>query len=121
MAVFTEGRHTAEFLVSEANGHRSREKVTVASGADLPAGTVVGKLTSGGEHKAITPGTSDGAQNAAGILFKGTRTASASEEATIIARDAEVNAAHLVWPAGISDNNRNTAIAALAVLGIIVR
>ncbi len=121
MTVFTEGRHTAEFLVSEANGHRSREAITVASGADLQAGTVVGKLTSGGQYKAITPGTSDGAQNAAGVLFKGTRTASATEEGTIIARDAEVNGAHLVWPNGISDGNKNTAIAALAALGIIVR
>jgi len=45
MTILTEGRHTAEFLVSEAEDNRSRETVTVASGQDLDAGAVLGKLT----------------------------------------------------------------------------
>jgi len=45
MATLTEGQHAGEFLVSEANGRRSRETITVASGQDLSAGTVLGKIT----------------------------------------------------------------------------
>ncbi len=43
----TEGRHSAEFIMSEASGSRSRDTITVASGAALVAGTVVGKITIG--------------------------------------------------------------------------
>lgn len=40
-----EGQHPGEFLVSEANGYRSRATVTIASGQDLKAGHVLGKLS----------------------------------------------------------------------------
>lgn len=43
--VFTEGRHAAEFLISEGPGQYSREAVTVASGQNLTAGAVLGRLT----------------------------------------------------------------------------
>ena len=36
-ATLTEGQHTGEFVVSEANGTRSREKITVLSGQNLKA------------------------------------------------------------------------------------
>lgn len=44
MGVLTEGMHRGEFLVSEANGMRSREIVTIALGENLAAGAVLGKL-----------------------------------------------------------------------------
>lgn len=46
--VQTEGRHAGEHIVSDndANGHLSREHVTIASGADLEPGTVLGKVSS---------------------------------------------------------------------------
>ena len=37
----TEGRHAGEFILSEANGNRSRETIIIASGRSLPAGTVI--------------------------------------------------------------------------------
>lgn len=42
----TEAFHDWGFMVSEANGHRSREQVTL-TGADFLAGTVLGKVTTG--------------------------------------------------------------------------
>lgn len=44
MTVFTEGFHAGEHLVSEANGYHSREAVII-TGADLDAGTVLGRKT----------------------------------------------------------------------------
>src|SRR5690348_803786 len=52
MAILTEGRHTGDFILSEANGIRSRENVTVLSGEDLTAGSIVGKTTTGGAAQA---------------------------------------------------------------------
>lgn len=47
MAAVNDTFRTAEFLVSEANGYRSRDQVTVASTAALAAGRVLGKITAG--------------------------------------------------------------------------
>ena len=41
MTTLTEGARTAEFLVSEANGDRSREQITLKSGNNLPTGRVL--------------------------------------------------------------------------------
>jgi len=43
MTVFTEGRHAAEFLLSEGQGNFSRDNITVASSQDFKAGQVLGK------------------------------------------------------------------------------
>lgn len=41
--VMTEGKYTAEFLLSEAHGFRSRENVVVLSGENLQPGHVLGR------------------------------------------------------------------------------
>lgn len=41
--VLNEGKHTGEFILSEANGSRSRENVTVLLGENLKAGHVLGR------------------------------------------------------------------------------
>lgn len=53
--VITEGRRTAEYLISEANGHRSREQVTV-TGGNYEAGTVLGQITTGAATAALVAG-----------------------------------------------------------------
>lgn len=40
--VLTEGRRAGEFLVSEANGYRSREAGVLAAGQNLPSGALLG-------------------------------------------------------------------------------
>ncbi len=66
MTVLNEGRHAAEFLVSEANGHRSRETITIASGENLEAGHILGRTGSSGsaEATADTGNTGDGTMGA---------------------------------------------------------
>lgn len=59
--VITEGRRTAEFLVSEANGYQSREEITILSGQNLAPGTILGQITLGtaaGDHAAGATGDS---------------------------------------------------------------
>jgi len=45
MTTLTETNHAAEFMVSEAEGYRSRAAVTVLSGQDLGAGAVLGTVS----------------------------------------------------------------------------
>jgi hypothetical protein len=42
-----ENRHDGGFLVSEANGHRSRDRVTLSGAAKIFAGTVLGRKVGG--------------------------------------------------------------------------
>lgn len=43
MVVLTEGRHPGEFIMSEANGNRSRESVTIAAEQTIEANQVLAK------------------------------------------------------------------------------
>jgi len=63
MTVLTEARHAGEFIVSEANGWRSRESVIVAAGQDLEAGTILGKRIKG-----TAAAVADGANSGDGVI-----------------------------------------------------
>lgn len=118
----TEGKHPGEFILWEA-GNISREKVTIASGENLVAGTVLGKVTSSGEYKLHNAGAGTGEQDAVALLFDNVDASGGAVEATIIARLAEVSLAALTFKSGISAGDKTTAIAKLAADGrnIIVR
>jgi len=120
MTTLTEGQHAGEFIVSEANGLRSREIKTLISGQDLAAGAVVGEITASGKLTEVAPAANDGSETAAGILVYACDASSADEACVSIVRDAEVNGAELVWPT-VTAEQKTAAIAELAALGIIVR
>jgi hypothetical protein len=117
MPVLNEGRYAGEFLVSEGNGRISRETITVLSGETLEAAAVLGKVTASGKYKALDPA----AEVAAGILYVAVDASAADAEGVAIVRLAEVNAAELVWPAGITGPEQTTALGELAARDIIAR
>lgn len=121
MTVLTEGPHTGEYIVSEANGTRSREVITLASGTTGIAGMVLGKVTASSKYVPLAPAATDGSQNAAAILFDNVDASATDRAAVITARDTEVRGSSLTWPAGISAPNKAAALAALAALGIVER
>lgn len=115
MPTLTEGRHTAEFLLSEANGYQSREQVVLAAAAAaLSAGTVMGKITASGKYVAYSNAAVDGSQTAAGILYANAPDSAADQKVTIIARNAEVKGTSLT-------GSDAPALVELAAIGIIVR
>ncbi|MCK9468487.1 MAG: head decoration protein [Porticoccaceae bacterium] len=120
MTTLTENPHAGGFILSIANGNRSFENVTLRSGEDLQAGTVLG-VDSNGDYAALDTGSSDGTESAAGILFAPSDASAGDLLVAAVVRDAEVNGHELVWPEGISDGDKNTAIGELAALGIVVR
>ncbi|MTK12699.1 MAG: head decoration protein [Clostridiaceae bacterium] len=52
--------HDGGFIVSEDNGHRSRDKITLTGGAKVYAGTVLGKQTTGNTAVATVLGANTG-------------------------------------------------------------
>lgn len=120
MPTFNEPIRPLEFLVSEANGSISRERVTIAAAAPaMVAGTVVARLT-GGEWTLYNNAGSGGAEVAAGVLAYDAPDLATTQPGTVIARHAEVKAAQLNW--GANDAAGITAgIADLLALQILVR
>lgn len=93
MSIKTEGVHAGEFLLSEANGTRSREDITVAATtANLPAGQVLGKLTASGEYAPYNPAAepADGSEAAAAILYAPVGASTEAQRSVGVVRDAEV-------------------------------
>ncbi|HWL70422.1 MAG TPA: head decoration protein [Geminicoccus sp.] len=66
MTTFTEtlGMRAGEFLVSEANGHRSREHILIPENQTLVAGQVLGKITTGAATAGAVVGTGNGTMGA---------------------------------------------------------
>ena len=118
MTTFTEGLHDGGFLISEANGTRSRKQITLeATGGAVVAGTVLGQIAANSKYIPLDPADTQGADAAAGILFE-TVDATADVVTVAIVRDAEVNNAELTWPDDNSSAEAN-GIEALAALGIV--
>ena len=121
MPLLLEGRHAGEFVVAEGNGAISRETLTVLAGQDLQPGAVLGKVTASGKYKALDPAAVDGSEAAAGLLYAAVDASAADAEGVAIVRLAEVNAAELVWPDGITAGEKATALGQLAALDLIAR
>lgn len=96
MPTLNQGKNTAEFLLSEGNGSISREQGVLSSvaGALVP-GTVLGRITVGGELVAYSNGASDGSQTAVGVLYAKAPDSTADQKVVYIARHAEVILAEL--------------------------
>lgn len=123
MTVLTETIHPGAYLVSEAEGFRAREQVTVANATKRLAGTVLGKITTTGVYDIYNPANSDGTQTVAGVLWNEVPAVSggSGQLATIHARDCEVRATDLTWFSGATSPQIATGKAALAALGVIAR
>ena len=123
MTVLVETRHPGEFILSEANGQRSRDVITIASGAGIiAAGTVLGKVTATGKYVASAVGASDGSQTAAAINIYGADASASDVTVSAILRDAEVNGKCLTYHADRDQAAEKAAAnTALAALGVIVR
>ena len=123
MTTLTEGKHAGGFLVWEVLRDYTRETVTLVSGTGkLAPGTVLGRITTGGKYTILTPGASNGSQNAAGILWGPVDATDADAPGVVILRGpAIVNRHEIIWPEGASEAQITTATTALAALGIILR
>jgi hypothetical protein len=123
---FIEKRHDGGFLVSEARGHRSRDRGVIASTADLEAGTVLGLNSTSGIYAPVDPTATDGTENAVAILFNhiyanGIYSNGTDATGTVVTRDAEVNASELVYVNTLTTAELATAAAALKAVGILAR
>ena len=127
MTTLSDHLRAGAFIVSEANGARSRDTVTILGGTGgagvVLAGTVLGKLTSGGQYVPSPASGSDGSQTAIAVLFDDVDATDADVEGVvIISGDAEVRASDLLYDASVdTDNEKATKATELDAVGIKVR
>lgn len=121
MTVLKDSPGAGHFILSEANGYRSRQRIVVGLAQTLLAGQVLGKVTASGDYVKLAPSASDGSQTAAGIAFDDYVTTTEKVDGVSFERDGEVTLAKLVWPAGATDNQKAAAVAELAAKGVLAR
>ena len=120
--VIREPVHTGEFLLSEANGHRSRSQVTLARHSQTYAsGTVLAQIDASHIFARHTPGAEDGTGTARAVLYAAVDATEGDRPAVVIDADAEVNGQLLAWAEGITGAEQAAAIADLKTAGIKVR
>lgn len=121
--VLSEGRHAGEFVMSEANFHRSRDNIVIVSGSGkLVPGTVLGKITATGKYAPSPDTGATGVQVGAAVLLYAVDATSADAAVSAITRDAEINGKTLTYEATVNDGTKQAAKnAQLAAVGIIVR
>jgi hypothetical protein len=119
-----EGRRNAEFLLSEANGARSRDNIKYLAGSGkIKAGAVLGKITVSGKYKPHDPAAADGSQTAAALALNNVDVPADADLVDVgITRDAEVKMVCLTFNAATdTDAEKAAVLTSLAAVGIIGR
>lgn len=125
MSTKTEGRHTAEFLVSEANGFRSRDQVTVTVPASttLKAGRVMSQHAGTGKYLPFDNAGSDGTEEANSVLLEelvNDEVTAVDMDGVVVNCDAEVRTADLEW-GSVDASGQTAGLADLRLVGIKAR
>lgn len=111
----------AAFVLSEANGNRSRAAEFLGANQDVTPGEILARMADD-TVVAWNPAGADGSEVAACLPLYAEKTGAGETKAiATIARDAEVKGDVLAWPAGVTAEQKAAAIGQLAIQGIIVR
>jgi hypothetical protein len=96
--------------------------ITAGGTAFVPGDSFAITVAAGsGSYKAWDPANVDGSQVAAGVLCFTKDVTSVDKPCTVLARNAEVNAAELVWPTGVSATQIAAATNQLKAVNILAR
>lgn len=119
MPTYTPQKTLGDLLLVEVAPGWTKQKATLLAGSDYPLGTVLSTLA--GKYQALDPAADDGTEKAAAVLAERVDATAADKPGVVIARGATLELAELVWPAGITDPQKATALAELNALGIVAR
>lgn len=120
MTSITEQNNLGDLLKYETSNLYSREQITVAKGQNLKLGTVVGLDSKDNLIKVLNPTATDGTQTAIGVIASDLN-AKENTKAVVITRIALLADYAIVWPAGITEEQKTKAIKELETRGIIIR
>lgn len=106
-------------LLASHNGY-AQKPITILSGAGVLArGTVLGLNTTSYEYDILAPAATDGTEVARAVLIDDIDATSAAVKCNAYVL-GKMHAADLIWPAGITDAQKNTALLNLQDRGLSV-
>ena len=112
----------ADLLRYEADNRYSRERATLAAGQTLGLGTVVATDDATGKLSQLAPADSGSLNQPTGVLLEDCDALMADNpNALVVVRHAVVLRDALVWPVGITAEQKAAAAATLAGLGVLIR
>ncbi|WP_333023971.1 head decoration protein [Wolbachia endosymbiont of Pentidionis agamae] len=120
MTCITEQNNLGDLLKYEVSNLYSREQITVAKGQNLSLGAVIARKTDDGFIKALNPVGTDGTQTSIGVIASDVD-AKENTKAVIITRIALLAGHAIVWPTGITEEQKIAAIKQLETRGVIIR
>ncbi len=97
---FTEGRHAAEFILSEANGNRSRDNLKIGASQTILAGSVLGKNAAPGLEAASDAKSGGNTGNGTFVLDNTTPVLRRAKVGTYTARFITTTSIRLEGPDG---------------------
>ncbi|MGL9762099.1 MAG: head decoration protein [Wolbachia sp.] len=121
MSCISEQNNLGDLLKYEASSLYSRDQITVAKGQNIKLGTVVAKKTDDGFIRVLNPTGTDGTQTAVGVITTDIHSKDSDMKGVIITRSAMLADHAVVWPANITEEQKNAAIKQLEGRGIILR
>jgi len=115
-------------LKYEAEKNYCREVVTIAQGQNLRMGTIVGEKTADGMYKQVSlvdptdeEAATDGTEIPIGVLLQDVDASTAAQQGLIVARDAIVIESQLVFPEGVTADQKKLIKKGLEARGIVSR
>lgn len=109
-------------IMWEADRSHCRDTVTLAKTSQTYAsGTVLGFVIATRKHAHLDPAATDGRETAAAVLFGPVDATAADQPGVVSARSTMLRGADLVWPAGLTAEQRAAALADLATHHLVVR
>lgn len=121
MSCISEQNNLGDLLKYEASSLYSRDQITVARGQNIKLGTVVAKKTDDGFIRVLNPTGTDVTQTAVGVITTDIHSKDSDMKGVIITRSAMLADHAVVWPANITEEQKNAAIKQLEGRGIIIR
>jgi hypothetical protein len=111
-------RTLSDLLLVEVCPGWTKERGTL-TGGNYAFGTVLAKVA--GKYQQLAPAGAGAAKVSFAVLGEDVDASAADAPGVVIARGAVVDADLLVWPAGITDAQKATALTELEARGIVAR
>lgn len=121
MTTYTEPKYLSDVLLVEvAQGWTKQTVMLAATTVALAIGTVLTK-SAAGIFSPVNLAASNGTEVPHAVLAQAVNINAGQQKAVVIARGATVAKDQLVWSAGATSTQINTALAALESLGIVAQ
>jgi len=118
MSSTTEPNYLSDLLLVEGKPGLTKDNVIITAGS-YAMGTVLARVS--GKYLPVDPAGTGAAKVSRAVLVEAVNASAADKPGVVIARNAAVDAAFLVWPVGISDSAKATALDELDARGIVAR